>query len=115
MVAFTCLLAQGVCANTEYLEMYTEPPDAKYEVIGEIFDEEPMTDIEYTVVFLVGQKLQRKASSLGANALITGKVERILRVNTKVEDYDLDPFKVIYNLSIYMRINATAIKVEKTK
>jgi len=115
MVFFICLLAQNVCADTKYLEMFTEPPDAKYEVIGEIFHEEPAMDYEHIIVSIIGHRLQSQASRLGANALILGKMERTLKVWTKKEHYDIDPFGVISGVTPFIRIEATAIKIEKAK
>ena len=93
--------------------MYTEEPEEKYEVIGHISHEESLLEHESITVLCIGSVLQMKASRLGADALITGKVERFLKVTTKKEDYDIDPFLEAYYLSPYIRIHAIAIKMDK--
>ncbi len=114
-VAFTCLFAQNICANSKYIKIFTEEPDVKYEVLGEISQEMPLLEYESLAVLQIGKKLQTKAAKLGANALIAGKVERFLKVTTKKEDYDTDPFLETYNLSPYIRIDAIAIRIKKAK
>lgn len=115
VVFFVWLLAQNVYANTYYLEMYTEPPDVKYKVINEITHESAIADWESVTVDMIGKTLQSEASKLGANALIIRKMERIVKVQTKKENYDIDPFGVINWLIPFIRIEATAIKIEKAK
>ena len=113
LMVFICLSAQNVYANSKYLRMYTEEPEEKYEVIGQISYEEPLLEYESFTVLSIGRGLQTKALKLGADALITGKVERFLKVTTKKEDYDIDPFLEAYYLSPYIRIHAIAIKMDK--
>ena len=119
VVFYICLLAQNICANPKYLEMFIEPPDKKHKVIGEIFHGEFVTNaytmLEQDTINLIGQRLQIKARKLGANALIINRMERLLKVQKKKENYDIDPFGVINSLTLFIRIEATAIKIEKTK
>jgi len=115
VLIFTCLFAQNICANSKYIKIFTEEPDVKYEVLGEISQEMPLLEYESLAVLQIGKKLQTKAAKLGANALIAGKVERFLKVTTKKEDYDTDPFLETYNLSPYIRIDAIAIRIKKAK
>jgi len=113
-VLATCFFVQNVNAD-EYLAMYNEPPDAKFEVVGKITSLQIFDDVEAEVIRKVGRDLQRKAGELGANALILGPAEKKPVVVTREDNPNMTPPRTNYYLRMGLQIEATAIKMEKSK
>ena len=113
-VLATCLFVQNVRAD-EYLVMYNEPPEAKFEVVGKISSLQIFDDVEAEVIRKVGHDLQRKAGELGANALIIGPAEKKPVVVPVKDNPNMTPPRTSYYLRMGLEIKATAIKMEKSK
>jgi len=109
-----CLLGQNVNAD-EYMVMYMEPPDVKYETLGKISAMHTLDDIESVILQIVGRKLQRKAYKMGGNALIIGSMSRFAKVIREEPHQNMAPALPIYYLMPWIELGGTAIKIENSK
>lgn len=110
------LFSQNVFADSLYVAIYHEPPDEKYEVIGNISSEVKVTSTLYDVIYTLSRSLQGKTLGLGGNALILGSIEHFTKVATEKENYNINPFQpTIYSLELFYKYTATAIKLETQK
>lgn len=111
-----CLFAQNVFADSRYIAIYIEPPEEKYEVIGNISSELKATATMYDIIYALAGLLQGKADALGANALILVSIEHFTKVVTDIENYNINAFQLtIYAVEFFYKYNATAIKISRPK
>jgi len=104
---------QNVYADADDIRLYTEPPDAQYEVIGKVSGKRPNVEPDNLVLERAASILKRKADKLGANALIIESIETIPMVYKRKQHEDEIPRQTLYQLFWGYKIEGTAIKVKQ--
>lgn len=95
------------------VRVFVDPPETPYAELGLIEHQQKLEGPENVVAFTVGETLKRKASKLGGNAFIVKAIIRFPAVHTKsVSDKD-DPFLYEEGLTMFIKIEAMAIKLNQ--
>jgi len=105
-------LGSAYAGDWETMQIFTEPPQRPYKEIGMVEESSPLSQHEFIIVNSIAHILKKKAYNLGADAIIIESIDRIPHVFKEHLNYDTDPLKYSYGLSIHLQIKAKAIKFE---
>lgn len=95
----------------EGTRLFVDPPDIPYKELGMIEDQEPISDTENNIFMTIGSRLKNKTTELGGDAFFVKTISRIPVVYKKHVNYSLDPFLFKEHLTIRMKVEAMAIKL----